>query len=293
MQDANLPAPLHGHVLLGAGAPVLLYQIGTHETRALIDVPENTPTASVTAGGVKSHLRNHVLPTLPARVQPSFAAALDEDRLRSMPNSFLPSTTNTHSGLLMLGDAMNMRHPLTGGGMTVALNDVVLLSTLLSPENVPSFSNTGVVLNAAKTFHWRRKSLTSVINILAQALYALFAANDAQLCALQRGCFAYFQRGGDCVDGPVGLLAGIIRQPLVLVYHFFSVAVLAMYLYVFEPESVGAVQVNGGHAGNGKVKGKGKNRDWLGVPVRLVTSWGVLWKACVVIVPYIWSELKA
>jgi len=177
--------------------------------------------------------------------------------------------------------------------MTVALNDVVLLSTLLSPENVPSFSNTGVVLNAAKTFHWRRKSLTSVINILAQALYALFAANDAQLCALQRGCFAYFQRGGDCVDGPVGLLAGIIRQPLVLVYHFFSVAVLAMYLYVFEPESVGAVQVNGGHAGNGKVKGKGKNRDWLGVPVRLVTSWGVLWKACVVIVPYIWSELKA
>lgn len=283
LKDADLPAPLHGHVLLGAGAPVLLYQIGTHETRALIDVPENTPTASAAAGGVKAHLKNTVLPSLPARVQPSFAAALDEDKIRYMPNSFLPSTTNTYPGLLLLGDAMNMRHPLTGGGMTVALNDVVLMSELLSPSVVPSLNDTQAVLAAAKTFHWRRKNLTSVINILAQALYSLFAANDAQLRALQRGCFRYFQRGGECIDGPVGLLAGIIRQPLVLVYHFFSVAILAMWLYVFEPEEVGV------QAG----QGKRRSTDWLGVPMRLITSWAVLWKACVVIFPYIWSELKA
>ena len=28
-----------------------------------------------------------------------------------------------------------------------------------------------------RVFHWRRKGLTSVINILAQALYSLFAAD--------------------------------------------------------------------------------------------------------------------
>lgn len=175
--DAPLPAPNHGHVLLGSNAPVLLYQIGTHETRALIDIPENTPTASLAAGGVKGHLRNVVLPDLPVEVRPCFEAALEKDRLRSMPNSWLPPSTNVYKGLVILGDAMNMRHPLTGGGMTVAFNDVVMLSELLAPEKVPHLSDTEKVLKAMRKWHWQRKRLTSVINILAQALYSLFAAN--------------------------------------------------------------------------------------------------------------------
>ena len=175
--DADLPKPQHGHVVLGDGAPVLLYQIGTHETRALIDVPEGLASASTANGGIKGHLRNTVLPSLPKSVQSSFEIALDEGKLRSMPNSFLPPSRNRVPGMVLLGDAMNMRHPLTGGGMTVALNDVVLLRELLSPEAVPDLGNTKLVIQQMKTFHWRRKNLTSVINILAQALYSLFAAN--------------------------------------------------------------------------------------------------------------------
>ncbi len=175
--DAILPKPLHGHVILGDGAPVLLYQIGSRETRALVDVPENLDTASTKNGGVKRHLREVVLPSLPECVKPSFERALDEGKLRSMPNSFLPPSINRIPGMMMLGDAMNMRHPLTGGGMTVAFNDVVLLKELLSPELVPDLGNTKLVLKQMERFHWRRKGLTSVINILAQALYSLFAAN--------------------------------------------------------------------------------------------------------------------
>lgn len=61
--------------------------------------------------------------------------------------------------------------------MTVAFNDALLLSKLLSPEQVPRFEDTKAVLAQLDVFHWRRKNLTSVINILAQALYSLFAAN--------------------------------------------------------------------------------------------------------------------
>ena len=175
--DAVLPSPLHGHVILGDGAPVLLYQIGSRETRALVDVPEGLETASPKTGGVKGHLREVVLPSLPECVRPSFERALDEGKLRSMPNSFLPPSVNRVPGMVMLGDAMNMRHPLTGGGMTVAFNDVVLLGDLLSPEVLPDLGNTKAVLKQMERFHWRRKHLTSVINILAQALYSLFAAN--------------------------------------------------------------------------------------------------------------------
>ena len=175
--DAILPNHMHGHVVLGDGAPVLLYQIGTHETRALVDVPEGLESTSAKNGGVKGHLRKVVLPSLPAIVQPSFERALDEGKLRSMPNSFLPPSVNRVSGMIMLGDAMNMRHPLTGGGMTVAFNDVVLLRNLLHPDKVPDLGDTKMVRKQMEVFHWKRKNLTSVINILAQALYSLFAAN--------------------------------------------------------------------------------------------------------------------
>ena len=266
--DCPLPYPEHGLVCLTQNSPVLFYQIGTRETRVLVDIPDNTPTASHASGGVKSHLRNVVLPSLPRSTQPAFLAALEKGSLRSMPNSCLPPTTNRTPGVALLGDALNMRHPLTGGGMTVALNDVLLLKTLLSPDNVPDLSDTKLVLRQFRKFHWRRKNLTAVINILAQALYSLFAANDPQLAYLQRGCFRYFQCGGNCIDGPVGLLGGIIRQPLVLVYHFFAVALLAIWIMFVE---------------NGLM--------W--VLWSVVMGFLVFAKAVMVIGPYIWAELQS
>lgn len=282
MIDAKLPAPNYGHVLLSDKPPVLMYQIGTHETRVLVDVPENLPSASVKNGGVKGHLRNTILPTLPKEVQPMFEAALDKGQLRSMPNSFLPASTNKTPGLMMLGDALNMRHPLTGGGMTVALNDVCFIRELLSPERVPDLGNTELVLKQLSRFHWMRKKSSTVINILAQALYALFAANgsssstffkktsptncilDSNLLALQRGCFRYFQMG--YIDGPVGLLAGLIQQPLVLFNHFFSVAFVSIWVMLTET-------------------------PWTQLIMFPFRSIMVFWTACVVIFPYIFAEI--
>lgn len=175
--DADLPRKLYGHVVLGDGAPVLLYQIGSRETRVLVDIPDGLESASAAKGGVKGHLRNVVLPSLPPCVQPSFAKALDNGHLRSMPNSFLPPSIQQIPGMMLLGDAMNMRHPLTGGGMTVAFNDVVLLRELLSPQNVQNLGDIRCVKSQMKKFHWQRKNLSAVINILAMALYDLFAAD--------------------------------------------------------------------------------------------------------------------
>ncbi|KAJ5786359.1 uncharacterized protein N7503_011571 [Penicillium pulvis] len=264
MIDAPLPSPCYGHVLLSESPPVLMYQIGTHETRILIDIPDNFPPASVKNGGVKGYLRNTILPSLPKDVQPSFLAALEKDKLRSMPNSFLPASTNKTPGLIILGDALNMRHPLTGGGMTVALNDVCFIRDLLSPEVVPSFEDTELVLKQLSRFHWLRKKSSTVINILAQALYMLFAADDVNLQALQRGCFRYFQIGP--VDQPVLMLAGLLKQPLVLVTHFFTVAFLSIWVLFRETPVT----------------------QLLLFPFKSIM---VFWTACVVIVPYILAEL--
>lgn len=268
-----------GHVVIGnASGPILLYQIGTHETRALIDVPDKDPDASPAAGGVRGYIEKIVIPTLPPPVQPSFRAALaalgEKQIPKSMPNSWLPPTRQTeHPGVLLLGDAMNMRHPLTGGGMTVAFNDVVLLSELLSPESVPVLADAKKVAQAMKTFHWRRKAWTSVINVLAQALYSLFAArHDRELRILQKGCFEYFRLG--YTDEPLGFMSGMLQEPAKLASHFFTVAFLAIWLNV--------VELSGG-----SVLGLWK------LPFMLIDAILILWRASVVFLPVMWKELTS
>lgn len=267
--DCDLPFPNYGHVVIGATFPILLYQIGTHETRALIDIPNDLPEASKEAGGVKGYINNYVIPNVPESIRPSMVKALESGRpLRSMPNSWLPASKQSVDGLILLGDAMNMRHPLTGGGMTVAFNDAVVLSELLHPSRVPDLGDTKAVHAATETLHWRRKKLTGIINVLAQALYSLFAANDRQLNALRVGCFGYFERG--MTDGPVGMLGAIIREPVILFYHFFSVAFLAIWL--------NACSVVGGPLGLWKL------------PLAAIDGVLILWKAAVVFLPVMWNE---
>jgi squalene monooxygenase len=126
---------------------------------------------------VKKYIEEIVVPTLPECVRLAVLEALLEGKLRSMPNSWLPSSQNKTSGMILIGDAMNMRHPLVGGGMTVGLNDVVLLGKLLDPTNVPSFRDTGKIIEQMKQHNTQRKNVSMTLNVLAQALYALFVAD--------------------------------------------------------------------------------------------------------------------
>lgn len=175
--DADLGSTSLALGVIGNGGPVLIYQIGKRETRILIDIPETVYKLCSEDGGIKRHIRTRVIPTLPTSVRPAVETALATGRLRSMPNSWLPPSKNQPLGVAVLGDAMNMRHPLTGGGMTVALNDVVLLSQLLNPQKVPSFSDTVAVSRQMRKFHRKRKAKNASLNILAQALYCLFVAD--------------------------------------------------------------------------------------------------------------------
>ena len=168
--------------------------------------------------------------------------------------------------------------------MTVAFNDILTIRDLLSPENVASFTDTKKVLRQMSRFHWKRKKSTCVINILAQALYSLFAASgmprpksslpystanssfaDPFLRVLQRGCFRYFQLG--MFEGPIGLLSGLIQQPFILFWHFYSVAFLSIWLLLCSSPL---------HM----------------LPLTLLQSIAVFWTACVVILPYIFVELR-
>lgn len=227
LRDCKLPLSHHGHVILASRSPVLMYQIGVNETRVLVDVQGGLPSGL----SMQDYLLDEVLPDLPGCVQSSFETAVRNDRPRCMPNNYLKSSAQLQTaGTIVIGDALNMRHPLTGGGMTVALKDVVLLSRMF--EDVPDLSDGVAIQLMEQAFRQRRLSHAATVNVLAQALYALFSAtkDHEDMKQLQRACFEYFRLGGSCVSGPVSLLSGIEPKLSVLVYHFFAVALFSVWL---------------------------------------------------------------
>lgn len=295
LEDAPLPSPHHGHVVLGPAGPTLLYQISSKHTRILIDVPGEKLMSSAN-GKLQAHIRDKVVPQLPAPLQPCLERELDKgQRLRTMPNSFLPPSMqgqNKHrKGVILVGDAMNMRHPLTGGGMSVGLWDAVHLTNELGgtawtptprePQGTAKqLQDWSSLTSGLKSWHWRRKGLASVINILAQALYSLFGADDENLEVLREGCFGYFELGGECVGGPVRLLSGLAPEPMLLVYHFFSVAVYSIYILFTQPRYHPATQQT--H--------KATFAEYPGLVWRSVL---VFYTACVVLLPVVATELKS
>jgi squalene monooxygenase len=143
---------------------------------------------------LQRHIEEKYVPHLPSSLQKPVLDALNNQRLRTMPNSFLPPAMqgkdepSTLSGAILVGDAYNMRHPLTGGGMTVAFNDAVILSEHLRPngkmglaagrEGLEDWDKIAVGL---REWWWERKGLAGTVNVLSMALYDLFGGAEGEL----------------------------------------------------------------------------------------------------------------
>ena len=180
--------------------------------------------------------------------------------------------------------------------MSVGLWDVVHLTNALGgsewlPSQTPRQPPVDLaqwdkhVRPALRSWHWNRKGLSSVINILAQALYSLFGANDENLEVLREGCFKYFELGGECVGGPVRLLSGLAPQPMLLVYHFFSVALYSIKCLFTSPRPYPS-----GKSDGSTITRAPSAAEW---PALFWRSIMVFWTACVVLLPVIFTELKS
>ncbi|KAI0047410.1 squalene monooxygenase [Auriscalpium vulgare] len=297
LEDAVLPIPQHGTVALVKGfGPVLLYQIAEHDTRILIDVKNPLPS------DLKKHILSNILPQLPSALHLPIENALAKERLRRMPNSFLPpveqGNRHTKEGAILLGDAWNMRHPLTGGGMTVAFNDTLLLAREL--VTVGDLGDWSAVSRVLHHWHWARKPLAATINVLSIALYDLFGADDEYLAALRTGCFKYFERGGECVNGPVSLLSGITPDPVLLFNHFFAVAFYSLWIMFTHPRDVWLPNADK------PIRAVPRFDEYPGLVIksfRVVSCVSTsphpnanagleFWTAVIVFAPLLWSELK-
>ncbi|KAG6400376.1 hypothetical protein SASPL_137204 [Salvia splendens] len=223
LEKCDLPFANHGHVILADPSPILFYPISSTEIRCLVDVPgEKVP--SISNGDLAKYLKTVIAPQVPPELHGAFLSAIERGNMRTMPNRSMPAAPHPTPGALLMGDAFNMRHPLTGGGMTVALSDIVVLRNLLRP--LRDLNDAPTLCKYLESFYTLRKPVASTINTLAGALYKVFSASpDQARNEMRQACFDYLSLGGVFSSGPVSLLSGLNPRPLSLVCHFFAVAI--------------------------------------------------------------------
>jgi squalene monooxygenase len=221
LKDVALPFPQHGHVFLTQPAPTLAYQTSSQTTRLLIDYPGSLPKQR--GGEMASYLLHDLLPQLPSALHRPLREAIAADAIMTMQNIQMKPPTPTLAGGVLIGDAYNMRHPMTGSGMTVALNDVRQLTELLStcdPHDAKALDS------AIASFYRRREALAATLDMLAGALYEIFRAKDESHALMRDAVLHYWKLGGIMVSGPMSLLSGMAPNPLLLLTHFFGVALV-------------------------------------------------------------------
>lgn len=89
MYEVELPYHGFAYGLIGRGLSILVYQIGSRETRILIDIPNLIHDATLAIGGtIREYIEEAVVPTLPEYVGTKVMSALIHGRLRNMPNKW-------------------------------------------------------------------------------------------------------------------------------------------------------------------------------------------------------------
>ncbi len=215
LKDCDLPFKNHGHVIVAKPSPCLVYPISSTETRILIDFPgKEAPRKSAE---LTDYLTNTIAPQLPVQILPSFMAAVAEGKFKVMPNHLIPARPFNKAGVAMIGDSLNMRHPLTGGGMTAAFSDILNLGKRLI--ELKDFEKTETIDTAVLQFYSGRHKQNATINILADALYGVMQNDD-----LKVACYEYLKSGGTRALEPISILSAVSRDEQLLLRHFFAVA---------------------------------------------------------------------
>ncbi|GFP78875.1 squalene monooxygenase [Phtheirospermum japonicum] len=226
LENCELPFANHGHLILANPSPILFYSISSNEVRCMVDVP-GQKLPSLANGEMAKYLKTDVAPQVPQELLNAFISAVDKGNIRTMRNISMPAARCPKPGALLIGDAFNMRHAFTGGGMTVALYDIVVIRNLL--RNLRNLKDTDTLCKHLQSFYSLRKPVAFTVNTLAGASYKLCCASaDQGRNEMHEALFGYLSIAGFCSKGPVSLLNGRNLHPLNLLLNSSACAIYAV-----------------------------------------------------------------
>lgn len=214
-----------GHIIVSGKSPVLVYPINQTDWRILIDYPgDKAPRMGIK---MNEFLQNEIAQFIPAGMRKSYQNAIDSGDIKVMPNHNMKARAFRKDGVVLLGDSLNMRHPLTGGGMTAVFLDIISLNNELKKVNR---KNPQDVYQAVVRYYENRTKNVESINLLANALYEVVKDDE-----LKQAVFDYLKKGGKHAEQPLSLLAGLNKDKQLLLLHFIKVAIQKPSDFILRP----------------------------------------------------------
>ncbi len=192
LRGVELPFEGLGHVLLGGPGPALAYRIGPDAVRLCLDVPLSIPVRE--AVGV---LWSGYEPVLPPPLRRAFREALGAGRVAWAANQVRPRLAYGRRGMVIVGDAVGHYHPLTAAGMTFGFGDAETLAQRRTFE----------------AWWLSRRRATRIPEMLAVALYEVFADEADDATAVRRAVYEMWRRHPEERTRTMGLLAGQDARP--------------------------------------------------------------------------------
>ncbi|KAL3848997.1 hypothetical protein ACJIZ3_010879 [Penstemon smallii] len=211
----------YAQIVMGNPVSLLLYPISSSELRIMIDRFSWNKIAFNMQWENGTFLDNYCGSS---ELYDAFISSIEEGEIKTMPISSMPATPCLVPGALLLGDALNMRHAITAGGMTVILHDVALFCNLFRKLNL---NDAAAVTKCTQHFYNMRKPMALKMNVMADYLYKLLFAssNDELSKQIQQGCFNYFSLGLGFSRGLMGLLSGLNLHSWTLLLHFLAIVI--------------------------------------------------------------------
>ena len=185
--SVDLPLEGYGHVLCGGPGPILMYRVGEHCIRVIVDVPSDGWTPGDRAG----FLSDSYAGLLPETLRPAFVEALRTGQFQAAANEMSPRVTYGSPRRVLIGDAAGHYHPLTAVGMTLGFGDAL---TLAEGEDFHDFTT--------KRFH-----ATHTPELLAMELYETFADHRAEAVAVRHAIYRRWRASSTFRNRTMRLLA--------------------------------------------------------------------------------------
>jgi squalene monooxygenase len=204
LQGATLPREGYGTVMHAPLGPALAYEVGPGQVRMCLDVP--IEQARGARGGLAGTLSEAYGPHVVSSLREPLLRALSEGELELCANQSVTTDRVMVPGAVLLGDAAGCSHPLSAGGMTLGALDVLSLRAALRGfSTIASGDALDVNLRAHERARYR---FARGREVLAQALYDVFAGRTAGARVLREGMFRYWRESERARRASMALLSG-------------------------------------------------------------------------------------
>ena len=187
VSGVDLPLEGYGHVLCGGPGPILMYRVGEHYVRVIVDVPSD----GWTPGDRVSFMSDAYAGLLPEKLRAAFVEALRTGQCHAAANELSPRVTYGTPRRVLIGDAAGHYHPLTAVGMTLGFGDALALAE-------------------SKDFHdftTKRFYATHTPELLAMELYEVFADHRAEVVAVRHAIYRRWRTSSSFRNRTMRLLA--------------------------------------------------------------------------------------